>query len=221
MDWDVIIRNWENEDLIKIILSLIAGLLLGIEREVKDKAAGFKTITIICLGSTLFTVLSFKIGAGDFQDATRIASYVVSGIGFLGAGVIFKDGINVNGLTTAGIIWIAAAIGMSFGFGEYLIGIVFLVCSFLVIFFGNLISRTFINKTNYKIISVKYNRENTEVKDQIINSLSEFCLTVDSKSFIMKGNEITCLFEITYKEKDLHLIENSLVNNDKILELGF
>lgn len=139
----------------------------------------------------MFTVLSFKIGAGDFQDATRIASYVVSGIGFLGAGVIFKDGINVNGLTTAGIIWIAAAIGMSFGFGEYLIGIVFLVCSFLVIFFGNLISRTFINKTNYKIISVKYNRENTEVKDQIINSLSEFCLTVDSKSFIMKGNEIT------------------------------
>lgn len=191
MDWDVIIRNWENEDLIKIILSLIAGLLLGIEREVKDKAAGFKTITIICLGSTLFRVLSFKIGAGDSQDATRIASYVVSGIGFLGAGVIFKDGINVNGLTTAGIIWIAAAIGMSFGFGEYLIGIVFLVCSFLVIFFGNLISRTFINKTNYKIISVKYNRENTEVKDQIINSLSEFCLTVDSKSFIMKGNEIT------------------------------
>ncbi|RLZ09890.1 MgtC/SapB family protein [Faecalibacter macacae] len=175
----------------------------------------------MCLGSTLFTVLSFKIGAGDFQDATRIASYVVSGIGFLGAGVIFKDGINVNGLTTAGIIWIAAAIGMSFGFGEYLISIVFLVCSLLVIFFGNLISRTFINKTSYKIISVKYNRENTEVKDQIINSLIEFCLTVDSKSFIMKGNEITCLFEITYKEKYLHLIENSLVNNDKILELGF
>lgn len=130
MDRDVIIRNWENEDLIKIILSLIAGLLLGIEREVKDKAAGFKTITIICLGSTLFTILSFKIGAGDSEDATRIASYVVSGIGFLGAGVIFNDGINVNGLTTAGIIWIAADIGMSFGFGEYLIGIVFLSMQF-------------------------------------------------------------------------------------------
>lgn len=56
----------------------------------------------------------------------------------------------------------------------------------MVIFFGNLISRTFINKTSYKIISVKFNRENLEVKDQIINSLSEFYLTVDSKSFIMK-----------------------------------
>lgn len=130
MDWDVNILNWENEDFIKIGLSLFAGLLLGIEREVKDKAAGFKTITIICLGSTLFTILSYKMGAGDSEDATRIASYVVSGIGFLGAGVIFKDGINVNGLTTAGIIWIASAIGMSLGFGEYLIGMAFLICSF-------------------------------------------------------------------------------------------
>jgi len=221
MDWEIIIRNWENEDLIKILLSLVAGLLLGIEREVKDKAAGFKTITIICLGSTLFTILSFKIGAGESEDATRIASYVVSGIGFLGAGVIFKDGINVNGLTTAGIIWIAAAIGMSFGFGEYLIGIVFLICSFLVIFFGNLISRKFINKTSYKMISIKFDRNNSKVKDKIINDLTDFCVTVDSKSFTVKQNEIICLFEITYKEKNLKLIENSLVNNKDIIELEF
>lgn len=221
MDWDVIIKNWENEDLIKIILSLFAGLLLGIEREVKDKSAGFKTITIICLGSTLFTILSFKIGAGDSEDATRIASYVVSGIGFLGAGVIFKDGVNVNGLTTAGIIWISAAIGMSFGFGEYLIGIVFLICSFLIIFFGNLISKNFISKTSFKIISIKFNRDNYDFKNQIINDLSEFCLTVNSRSITVNENDITCIIEITYKVNNLELIENYLVTNDKIIEMDF
>ncbi|QTV05548.1 MgtC/SapB family protein [Faecalibacter bovis] len=221
MDWDVIIKNWENEDLIKIILSLFAGLLLGIEREVKDKSAGFKTITIICLGSTLFTILSFKIGAGDSEDATRIASYVVSGIGFLGAGVIFKDGVNVNGLTTAGIIWISAAIGMSFGFGEYLIGIVFLICSFLIIFFGNLISKNFISKTSFKIISIKFNRDNYDFKNHIINDLSEFCLTVNSRSITVNENDITCIIEITYKVNNLELIENYLVTNDKIIEMDF
>lgn len=68
---------WEWEDLIKVSYALIAGIILGMEREWKDKSAGFKTISIICLGSTLFALLSYKMGAGDSEDATRIASYVV------------------------------------------------------------------------------------------------------------------------------------------------
>lgn len=106
MSLDLILNQfeWEWNDLLKAVLSLLAGFVLGFEREWKDKAAGFKTISIICLGSTLFSLLSYKLGAGESEDATRIASYVVSGIGFLGAGVIFKDGVNVNGLTTASII---------------------------------------------------------------------------------------------------------------------
>lgn len=114
---------FEISDVLKALVSLLAGVILGYERELKDKSAGLKTITIICLGSTLFTILSYKF-SGD-GDPTRIASYVVSGIGFLGAGVIFKEGFNVYGLTTAGIIWIAAAIGMSIGFGEILLAFVF------------------------------------------------------------------------------------------------
>src|SRR5690606_31150787 len=116
---------WDWNDLIKAVLSLLAGSFLGLEREWKDKAAGYKTISIICLGSTLFSLLSQKLGAGSSEDATRIASYVVSGIGFLGAGVIFKDGVNVNGLTTASIIWMSAAIGMSIGFGLYMTATIF------------------------------------------------------------------------------------------------
>ncbi|HEY4540200.1 MAG TPA: MgtC/SapB family protein [Faecalibacter sp.] len=221
MEWDIMIRNWENEDFIKILLSLVAGLLLGIEREVKDKAAGFKTITIICLGSTLFTILSYKMGAGNSEDATRIASYVVSGIGFLGAGVIFKDGVNVNGLTTAGIIWIASAIGMSFGFGEYLIGIVFLICSYMVILFGNYISKTFINKTSYKSFKVTYSRDHSELKEKIINDLSPSCLSITSKSSIVLNNQITTTFEIKYRTEQLEMIESLLIQNPLILKFEF
>ena len=81
---------WDIHDVYKALMALGAGAILGVERELKDKAAGLKTITVICLGSCLFTILSFKIG-NQYNDASRIASYIVSGIGFLGAGVIFKD----------------------------------------------------------------------------------------------------------------------------------
>ena len=125
-------EHFEILDIYKAVISLIAGLILGFEREMKDKSAGLKTITIICLGSTLFSILSYKLaGSGD---PTRIASYIVSGIGFLGAGVIFKEGFNVYGLTTAGIIWIAAAIGMSIGFGEIYIAFVFLLVALVVMY---------------------------------------------------------------------------------------
>ena len=221
MDWDLIIRNWENEDFIKIGLSLFAGLLLGIEREVKDKAAGFKTITIICLGSTLFTILSYKMGAGDSEDATRIASYVVSGIGFLGAGVIFKDGINVNGLTTAGIIWIASAIGMSLGFGEYLIGMAFLVCSFLVIYFGNIISKTFINKTSFKVFSISVHDFDYQIIDEIKSDIATKCIQINTKQIEKVNQLITYHLEITYKSENLNEIESILLSNPKLIQLKF
>ena len=221
MDWDLIIRNWENEDFIKIGLSLFAGLLLGIEREVKDKAAGFKTITIICLGSTLFTILSYKMGAGDSEDATRIASYVVSGIGFLGAGVIFKDGINVNGLTTAGIIWIASAIGMSLGFGEYLIGMAFLVCSFLVIYFGNYISKTFINKTSFKVFSISVNDFDYQIINEIKSDIATKCIHINTKQIEKENHLITYHLEITYKSENLNEIESILLSNPKLIQLRF
>ena len=79
--------HWEIMDLYKALLALAAGIILGSEREFKDKAAGLKTITVICLGSTLFSIISYKVGVAD-HDTTRIASYIVAGVGFIGAGVI-------------------------------------------------------------------------------------------------------------------------------------
>ncbi|HQN43268.1 MAG TPA: MgtC/SapB family protein, partial [Anaerolineaceae bacterium] len=92
------------EDLLKIVLAVLVGGLIGIEREYRDKAAGFRTLIFICVGAALFTILSVRL-AGD-KDPTRIAASIVTGVGFLGAGVILRDGGRVIGLTTAAAIWL-------------------------------------------------------------------------------------------------------------------
>ena len=100
----------------KFLLAILLCGLIGAEREFRSKQAGLKTIIMMGLGSTLFTILSIKIGGGSMD---RIASNIVTGIGFLGAGVIFKENNQVKGLTTASVIWIVAAIGMAIGSGYY------------------------------------------------------------------------------------------------------
>jgi len=104
------------EDIIlKLVYSIIIGGLIGAEREYRSKSAGFRTLTMICIGATIFTIFSQIIGARTSPD--RIASNVVVGIGFVGAGVIFKGDNRVNGITTAAMIWVTAALGMSIGAG--------------------------------------------------------------------------------------------------------
>lgn len=100
----------------KLLLTILLCGMIGMERELRAKQAGLKTMIMIGLGSTLFTILSVKIGM-TAQD--RIASNIVTGIGFLGAGVIFREENRVKGLTTACVIWIVAAIGMASGGGYY------------------------------------------------------------------------------------------------------
>ena len=112
------------ETVLPIVVAAVAGSLIGLEREVRDKSAGFRTMTLIAVGSALFTILSLRLGQSA-DDATRIAAGVVTGVGFLGAGAILKDGINVRGLTTAASIWLVASLGMAAGAGMYdLVGIV-------------------------------------------------------------------------------------------------
>jgi len=114
-------------DIVKILVAILVGGLIGIEREFRDKAAGFRTLICICVGAALFTILSLHIG----KD-TRIAANIVSGVGFLGAGVILREGGRVIGLTTAAIIWLTAALGMGIGGGYYgLVG--FTVSALLIV----------------------------------------------------------------------------------------
>ena len=103
--------------IIKLILAVLIGGAIGAEREYRSKSAGFRTLTLICLGATIFTIFSQYIGGPGNPD--RIASNIVTGIGFVGAGVVFKgDGTSkVNGITTAAMIWVTAALGVAIGAG--------------------------------------------------------------------------------------------------------
>lgn len=103
-------------EMLKIVFAFVAGTMLGFEREYHDKPAGMRTIILITVGAALFSLLGISM---HFQSPDRIASNVVTGVGFVGAGVIFKEGINVHGLTSAATIWVSAAIGMAIGFGDY------------------------------------------------------------------------------------------------------
>lgn len=104
------------ENLVKVGMAVLVGGLIGAEREFQDKAAGFRTIILITLGSTLFTIFSLSMDPGFTQ--TRIAANIVTGIGFLGAGAIVREGGRIAGLTTAATIWLAAALGMGIGAGS-------------------------------------------------------------------------------------------------------
>jgi len=104
------------ENIIKHGMSVLVGGLIGAEREFQDKAAGFRTIILITMGSALFTIFSLSMDPGFTQ--TRIAANIVTGIGFLGAGAIVREGGRIAGLTTAATIWLSAALGMGIGAGD-------------------------------------------------------------------------------------------------------
>jgi putative Mg2+ transporter-C (MgtC) family protein len=110
--------NLLTENLIKLGMAVLVGGIIGAEREFRDKAAGFRTIILISVGSALFTI--FSMSMDPEQSRTRIAANIVTGIGFLGAGAIVREHGRVGGLTTAATIWMSAALGMGIGAGELL-----------------------------------------------------------------------------------------------------
>ncbi len=118
-------------DVIKLLAAFLIGGLVGAEREFHDKAAGLRTIILICVGACLFTIFSVKIAAD--KDPGRIAAQVVTGVGFLGAGVILHRQGQVRGLTTASTIWIAAALGVGVGVGYILYTLIAAILAIFVL----------------------------------------------------------------------------------------
>jgi putative Mg2+ transporter-C (MgtC) family protein len=124
----------ELEIIVRLLLATALGAGIGFQRERANKPAGLRTHTLIALGSALFTVVSI-FGFGGGVDAARVAAGVVTGIGFIGAGVIFRGmrGDHVMGLTTAASIWATASIGLAAGVGMYLIATVVAAITVLVL----------------------------------------------------------------------------------------
>lgn len=108
---------------VRLAVAAVAGMAIGIEREMREQAAGLRTHMLVAVGSCLFTLVSVYgfvvFDPGTRTDPSRVAAQIVTGIGFLGAGAIIREGINVRGLTTAASLWIVAAIGTAVGLGMY------------------------------------------------------------------------------------------------------
>jgi putative Mg2+ transporter-C (MgtC) family protein len=207
--------HWEILDVYKALLAVAAGIILGLERELKDKAAGLKTITVICLGSALFTIVSYKVGVAD-HETTRIASYIVSGIGFIGAGVIFKDKLDVSGLTTAGIIWLAAAVGMAIGYGEFYLAATFIAAALLIIFASKWINKLFRPRKHKRDLTIEIEKNNSHFKDDILSAIAAQGIKLEEKKLELKEGYIIISVEATIRSKKMKWLEEFLVRHEYI-----
>jgi putative Mg2+ transporter-C (MgtC) family protein len=201
------------EDTLKIVLSILVGAIIGVEREYRSKAAGFRTITLISVGSTLFTMVSIKLGSPNSPD--RVAANIITGIGFLGAGVVFKDGFSVTGLTTATAIWVTAALGMTIGIGAYkmaseglvLVLIVLSLFEYIQGFIGNMHQ-----KRVYKIIFDKNLMRTAEIEKELHLHKLHFTKIKEMKT----NDELICFYDVAGKSERFHGFNNFLLDTNRI-----
>ena len=121
----------------RLLIATALGSIIGYEREIHGRAAGIRTYAAVSLGAAIFTIINAHVP--NLSDHTRIVSNIVTGIGFLGAGIIFRDVGNglITGLTTAATLWATAAVGVAAGFGMYVICIFSTVILFLLLYLNN------------------------------------------------------------------------------------
>jgi|APLak6261698768_1056241.scaffolds.fasta_scaffold27975_2 putative Mg2+ transporter-C (MgtC) family protein len=121
----------------RLLIATVLGGIIGYEREIHGRAAGIRTYAAVSLGAAMFTIINAHVP--NLSDHTRIVSNIVTGIGFLGAGIIFRDAGNglITGLTTAATLWATAAVGVAAGFGMYVISIFSTIILFLLLYLNN------------------------------------------------------------------------------------
>lgn len=211
--------HWEMADVYKALMAIAAGIILGLEREMKDKVAGLKTITIICLGAALFGILSYRIGGT--ANPTTIAAYVVSGVGFIGAGAIFKDGFSISGLTTAGIIWLAAAVGLSIGFGEYYLAATFMAGSLIIIFITPFINTISGTKKLTRQLVITFYKDKFEYKDELIAAVRAAGIQIEERKITLKDDKLEVVLEIILPEEKIKALQQLLLSDGHIIAFSY
>jgi len=181
------------ETALQLALAVLVGGLIGAEREYHDKSAGFRTMIFICVGSTLFTILSIRIGVNN--DPARIAAQIVSGVGFLGAGAILRDSGRLIGLTTAATIWALAALGMGIGSGHYALTLAGTALILIVLWaFPRLIAwiDPMRDARNYSVAF----ELGADTLAQVEAVFAAHKLKVRNRSLSRKKTQVTCVFNV-------------------------
>ena len=167
-----------------LVISLIGGFAIGAERELTNKSAGLRTHILVCMGACVFTLLSLygfpphanPVGGASVGDPARIAAQIVTGIGFIGGGTVLRQGLTIQGLTTAATLWICAAIGMAAGCGKFSLSIATTVIAIFALVLIRFVERRFIhaNNKNYRMVKITatvLKDKQAEVHEQFVKSL--------------------------------------------------
>ena len=207
----------ESEIILRLVVAFAVGGAIGFEREYLSKAAGFRTLILISVGSCLFTIFSILL---TNQTPDRIASNIVTGIGFLGAGVIFKEDNRVKGLTTAATIWVTAALGMGAGGGYYLFcmtgAAITLIALFVLVRFESLIEK--VNQSrNYKI-GCKYQHETLAKYEDMFRAHR---LKFKRNKQFKNGDDISGTWIVNGSEKNHDAFIKEILDDDSVIEFEF
>jgi putative Mg2+ transporter-C (MgtC) family protein len=204
------------EDIFKLLLSFVIGCIIGTEREYRSKSAGLRTMILIAVGSTLFTILSIKISS----DAGRIAANIVTGIGFIGAGIIFRENNRVVGITTAAIVWVTAALGMGIGAGFYEVSIASFVISGLSLVVLTPVQRFIRKKSqirNYRLMCV-YQMKTLKTYEELFKQYELKILRGEQNR---SQNHITGSWTLQGPQIKHDQLTAQLLNDPEVLEFDF
>jgi len=204
-----------NEDLAKLLFAVVIGGIIGAEREIRSRGAGFRTIILICAGSTLFTIVSIRIGGASNPD--RIAANIITGIGFIGAGVIFHGGGHVSGITTAATIWIASALGMSIGGGYFLLTGYATLMAIVVLWGFSRLDAVIDHARQSRSYEIVF-RKGTQNLPRILVLAGECHLRVKEKGLGKRGEEVECTFDAQGAARSHSLFAEKLLADSDVVE---
>lgn len=207
----------EYDDLMNALVAILCGSMVGAEREIKNKAAGLRTVVLICLGAAVFTMMS---GFGATSD-DRIAANIITGIGFIGAGVIFKGKVSVQGLTTAAVIWIAAGIGMVAGSGYYQLAFTLTICTLLILTLFSRLEVFFAN--NYWTSSLSVTFESTDLQNfaDLQQLAKEHGVRTKRKTISKSNGKLSLIIEVSGKRRNITEFNDALMRTARVKEFFY
>jgi putative Mg2+ transporter-C (MgtC) family protein len=203
----------ELADLISMLMAILCGGIIGFEREYRNKSAGFRTIVLITLGSTIFTIVS-RHGAGTDD---RISANIITGIGFIGAGVIFKDQFSVFGLTTAAVIWTSAAIGMTTGIGYHALAFVFTIITLGILLLVTKIERLIGTLKQEKMLSVTFRNPDFNQVQMFEEKLHLNHVKMEQIQISKENDLLTVVWNVSGKKEYLLKLTNMLAVSPEII----
>lgn len=220
-------REDDIEMLVRLTAALVSGALIGYERSFHGRPAGLRTHVLVCLASSLLMLVTVfemhwvRTGPGEIRlDPTRMAQGIMTGIGFLGAGVVVKEGLNVRGLTTAASIWITAAIGILAGVGLYMPMIVAVLMTLAVLSLFRWIESKVPTQTYYHF-DVKYEKGGDLSEDDMRALINKHRFSIADFSYRLETEGRVLRHSMTLRTTDrgaAKALATSLRDNDTVLE---